>query len=102
MKCLTLVIHESAKQDLIDHLRASADVTGFTLLPGEGHSVRTGLSPFETVKDRVLGYVPRWRVDVILTEAALDRMKQYLKGSGCCASGRGVWWVTDVLDWGKL
>jgi nitrogen regulatory protein P-II 1 len=102
MKCLTLVIHDSAKQDLIDHLSASPDVSGFTLLPGEGHSVRTALSPFETVKDRVLGYVPRWRVDVILSEEALTRMQTYLRGSTCCAAGRGFWWVTEVLDSGRL
>ncbi len=102
MKCLTLIIHQAAKQDLIDLLRASDAVHGFTILNGEGHSKNTGQNPFETSRDRVMGYLPRVRVDVILEAAAVDPMIKALTTCDSCVSGLGVWWVTPVERSGYL
>lgn len=101
MKCLTLIIHQSARQDLVDHLRRSG-VPGFTLSPAEGHSDETSHNPFETTRDRVLGFVPRYRVEVILEEDDLARILTYLRGCDSCVQGRGIWWVTRVEDHGRL
>jgi len=102
MKCLTLVIHESAKQDLIDHLLSRDDISGFTLCAAEGHSRRTSGNPFETTRDVVLGYVPRVRVDVITSDANLPNIRDQICHCDSCVTGRGVWWITEVQDWGTL
>ena len=102
MKCLTLVIHESAKQDLIDYLLDRSDISGFTLSLAEGHSRTTQRNPFETTRDVVLGYVPRARVDVIVDDEVLPAVLGEICHCDSCVTGRGVWWVTDVQDWGTL
>jgi len=71
MKCLTLIVHRSAKQDLVDRLRGAPEIHGFTVQPAEGHSERTGDNPFETTRDLVLGHVPRERVDILLQDDAV-------------------------------
>ena len=102
MMCLTLVIHESAKQDLIDHLLQRDDIDGFTLTPAEGHSRKTRGNPFETTRDVVLGYVPRVRVEILVRDADLPGVREEICVCDSCVSGRGVWWVTAVQDWGTL
>ena len=102
MKCLTLVIHESAKQDLIDHLLGRQDISGFTLTAAEGHSRRTKNNPFETTREVVLGSVPRIRVDVIVGDDELPTLRDEICHCDSCVTGRGVWWVTEVQDWGTL
>ena len=74
MKCLTLIIHRSAKQDLLDHLLQASEISGFTIVGAEGHSERTGANPFDTTRDQVLGYVPRFRIDVLLEDEAVGRL----------------------------
>jgi nitrogen regulatory protein P-II 1 len=102
VKCLTFVIHESAKQDLLDQLLGAPQIPGFTLIRAEGHSTRTGENPFDTARDRVLGYVPRYRVDVILEDEAVQEVLEQLQACDSCVVGRGVWWVTPVDDHGLL
>ncbi len=102
MKCLTLIIHEAAKHDIIERLRDEESVRGFTILSGEGHSRRTQRNPFETNHDRVMGYVPRVRVDVVLEAKAVEPLLGKLKDCDSCVTGLGVWWVTPVEASGYL
>ena len=102
MKCLTLVTHASAKDDLIDFLLHHDKITGFTLTASEGHSRSTGDNPLESSRDRVLGYVPRVRIDVIVDEETLQSVLDQLCDCDSCVTGRGVWWVTPVEKWGGL
>jgi nitrogen regulatory protein P-II 1 len=102
MKCLTFVIHQTAKQDLLDHLLDAQEIPGFTVSAAEGHSERTEQNPFETARDRVLGYVPRYRVEVILEDDAVDTVLERLQDCDSCVVGRGIWWVTPVESHGVL
>lgn len=102
MKLLTLIVHREAQQDLLDLLMSHEHVRGFTTTRGEGHSCRTQHNPFETDRDRVLGYVPRVRVDVLLPEEHLPGVLDLLRGCESCVSGLGIWWVTTVDDSGYL
>ncbi|MDY0000466.1 MAG: DUF3240 family protein [Polyangia bacterium] len=102
MKCLTIIVHRSAKQHLLDQLRVTPEVRGFTTQPAEGHSEHTGDNPFETTRDLVLGYVPRERVDILLDETAVSPVLASLQNCDSCLRGRGIWWVTQVEQWGSL
>ena len=102
MMCLPLVIHETAKQDLIDHLLAREDVSGFTLSAAEGHSRNTGHNPFETTRDLVLGYVPRVRVDILVEDEAYPVLRDEICHCDSCVAGKGIWWGTPVVASGHL
>ena len=102
MKCLTLIVHASAKRDLADRLRNITGVEGFTLVPCEGHSAETWHEPFQSIRDRVVGYVPRVRVDVVLDDARLNNVVEALKTNEKERARIGIWFVTDILETGAL
>lgn len=106
MKCLTLIVAASAKRDLADRLRNITGVEGFTLLPCEGHSTETQHDTFLSVRDRVVGYVPRVRVDIILEDARTDGVIEALKESFLTDDPEhtriGIWFVTDILSSGEM
>ena len=67
MKHLTLIIHTNAQQDLADQLRGmEKQVSGFTFSHVEGHGIQVESDPFLSARDKVVGYTPRVRVDILL------------------------------------
>ncbi len=102
MKCLTLIVAASAKRDLADKLRNIEEVEGFTLLPCEGHSSKTQHDTFLSVRDRVVGYVPRVRLDLILDDVNVNCVIEALKTDGQEHTRIGIWFVTDILSSGEL
>jgi len=102
MKCLTLIVHASAKRDVADRLRNIPAVSGFTLVPCEGHSAETGQDVFQSVRDRVVGYVPRIRVDVILEESQVKAVLEALKKEGQADARIGIWFITEIHETGTL
>lgn len=101
MKNLTLVIHAGAQQALADSLRALEQVQGFTLTPVEGHSGYSGADPFLSARDKVVGYVPRVRVDVLLVDADVNLVLAALL-SQQSFQGQGIYWVSAVEQQGRL
>ncbi len=106
MKCLTLIVAASAKRDLADRLRNIEAVAGFTILSCEGHGSETQHDAFLSVRDRVVGYVPRVRVDIILEDAEVKGVLEALKKSfltdDADCSRIGIWFVTDIQASGEL
>jgi nitrogen regulatory protein P-II 1 len=102
MKCLTLVIHEAAEQDLLDYLLDCEHVSGFTTTRVHGHSRNTQDNPFDTTRDRVLGYVPRLRMDLLVEDELLEKVLSGLRRCEACVTGLGIWWVTAVESSGQL
>jgi nitrogen regulatory protein P-II 1 len=101
MKVMTLIVRESAAQDLLDLLLCDDRISGFTTFPGHGHSCRTRDNPFETDADRVLGYVPRVKVEILLEDDAVEHVLERLQRCESC-SGQGVFWVTPVVESGAF
>jgi nitrogen regulatory protein P-II 1 len=101
MKNLTIVIHAGAQQVLADCLRTLQAVKGFTFTHVEGHSDHSAEDPFLSARDKVVGYVPRVRVDVLLEDEDVGGVLDAL-----CAQhdlrGQGVFWVTAVEREGRL
>ena len=68
----------------------------------EGHGLQDESDPVLSARDRVVGYTPHVRVDIILDDADVDNVLNALRRSGCGVVGRGVYWVTPVNKFDKL
>ncbi len=101
MKSLTIVIHASAQQALADSLRAFETVQGFTFIHVEGHSNQSENDPFLSAHDKVVGYVPRVRVDLLLADLDLATVLTTLLAEESF-KGQGVYWVSPVEQMGRL
>lgn len=101
MKKLTIVIHASVQQSLADNLRVLEQVQGFTFVNVEGHSNFSKEDPFLSAQDKVVGYVPRVRVDVLLEDADVDTVLASLFTQNKF-SGLGIYWVIAVEQHGRL
>lgn len=100
MKNLVLVVHANVQQDLADALRALPEVRGFTFTRVEGHSVQTEQNGFLSARDRVVGYVPRMRADILLAEHDVPAVVAAVRAAGI--GGQGVYWVLSVSEHGRL
>ena len=102
MKKLTLIVHADIQQALADTLHALPVVTGFTFMAVEGHGPQEGRDAFLSARDRVVGYVPHVRVDLLLEDGDVDRVLEALQASNCGVAGRSVYWVTSLERQGRL
>ena len=102
MKNLTLIIHTNAQQDLSDRLRSLEQVRGFTFSHVEGHGAHVEHDPFLSARDKVVGYTPRVRVDILLEDADLDAVLNTLCATRNRVDGQGIYWVTAIEKNGRL
>ncbi len=102
MKHLILVIHTSVQQELADHLRTLEYISGFTFCQVEGHGVQIDGDPFLSARDKVVGYTPRARVDILLEDADVNRVLDSIRSTTQGIAGRGIYWVTTVEQNGHL
>ena len=99
MKNLILIIPASAQQDCADRLRAVSTVGEFTCVEVEGHGAPTDRDPVLSPRDRVVGYVPRVRIDVLLEDDAVAGVLNALRGA---VGQQGIYWLTNVDSHGRL
>jgi nitrogen regulatory protein P-II 1 len=102
MKQLTLIVHEDIEQALSDILRGLPQVTGFTFSHVEGHGQQNERDPMLSARDRVVGYVPHVRVDILLKGEDVDAVLEALRQSMSGVAGRARYWVTEVEREGRL
>ena len=102
MKNLIMIIHANAQQDLADRLRSLEQVRGFTFSHVEGHGAHVEHDPFLSARDKVVGYTPRVRVDVLLEDADLDAVFNTLRVTRNGVDGQGIYWVTAIEKSGRL
>jgi len=102
MKHLTLIIHHNVQQDLADQLRSLEQVSGFTFSHVEGHGVQSERDPFLSARDKVVGYIPRVRVDILLEDNVVDSVLDTLRNTAQGIKGHGIYWVTPVEKNGRL
>lgn len=102
MKHLTLIVHTNVQQDLADQLRSMKQISGFTFSHAEGHGVQVEGDPFLSARDKVVGYTPRIRVDVLLQDSDVDTVLDTLHNSTYGIEGKGVYWVSAVEQNGRL
>ena len=102
MKILVLIVHSNNQQDLADLLRGLSQIQGFTFSHVEGHGVQEAHDPFLSARDKVVGYVPRVRVDILLEGSHVDGVLAAIRAISKGDSELGVFWVNDVKDSGRL
>lgn len=102
MKQLTLIIHTNVQQDLADQLRNLDQVPGFTFSDVEGHGVQAESDPFLSERDKVVGYTPRVRVDILLEDRDVDPVLDTLRNTTYRVEGHGIYWITAVEQSGRL
>ncbi|MFZ2161101.1 MAG: DUF3240 family protein [Sideroxyarcus sp.] len=102
MKNLTLFVHADIQRALADVLHSLEQVTGFTFTRVEGHSAQDEYDTALSARDRVIGYTPHVRVDILLQDGDVDEVLQALRASDCGLAGRGSYQVTAVEIQGAL
>ncbi len=102
MKNLTLIVHADIRQALADTLHGLRQLTGFTFTLVEGHGPQDEYDPALTARDRVIGYTPHVRVDILLKDEDVDDVLQALRAADCGLPGRGIYQVTAVEKQGTL
>jgi nitrogen regulatory protein P-II 1 len=101
MKKLTLIVHADVEQPLSDVLRGIDGITGFTFTHVEGHGPQDESDPALSARDRVVGYTPHVRVDIVLDDEDVDVVLGRLRALNGGMAGRGVYWVSAV-EYGRL
>lgn len=102
MKNLVLMVRADSQQCLADVLRELPQVRGFTFSHVEGHSLRAGRDPSISARDRVVGYTPHVRVDLLLEDADVDAVLDALADCPCGLAGRATFWAVPVAEHGRL
>lgn len=95
------MIHAGVQQALADTLRTLEQVQGFTFTHVEGHSDHSEADTFLSARDRVVGYVPRVRLDLLLADADVSAVLAALLAEGSF-TGQGIYWVSPVEQMGRL
>lgn len=98
MKHLVLIAPVSIQQDLADTLRALSAIGSFTFTQVEGHDMLYQ-DLMLTARDRVVGYIPHIRLDVLLSDEAVETV---LEGLGAIGKGQYNYWLNSVERHGKL
>ena len=102
MKNLVMIIHASAQQDLADKLRGLEQVPGFTFSRAEGHGAQADHDLLLSARDKVVGYTPRIRVDILLEDTDVDGVLGAIRSTANGFNDAGVFWVTEVEKSGRL
>ena len=101
MKKLTLIVQANAQKMLADVLRSIPKVQGFNFTHIEGHGAQDEHDSTLSARDRVVGYTPQVRVDIVLDDGDVATVLAALRDSGSVA-GRGVYWVAALEEFGRV
>ena len=99
---LTLIIDTNVQQDLANQLRTIEQVSGFTFSNVEGHGIQVESDSFLSARDKVVGYTPHVRVDILLEDGDVDLVLDTLRSTTRGVEGQGIYWVTAVEQNGRL
>lgn len=101
MKKFSMVVHESLQQTLADYLR-SQKLETFMFCHIEEHSSQVEKDSFLSARDKVVGYVPQVRLDIILSEDEIKLLLENIRKANCAFKGKGIYWITDIDEFGTL
>ncbi len=101
MKKFSMVVHSSLQQELADLLR-SLQLDSFMFSHIEEHSAQGENDVLLSARDRVVGYVPKVRVDVILDDQRALKLVDEIREAKALFKGKGLYWVSAVEESGEL
>jgi len=61
-----------------------------------GHGVQVESDPFLSARDKVVGYTPRVRVDILIEDDNVAPILDTLRMTTTSLEGNGIFWVTAV------
>jgi len=102
MKLLTLVVHTDVQQKLVKLLRNMEEVAGFTFIHVEGHGEEAENDKYLSARDKVVGFAPRIRTELLLNDNDVDTVLAVLSDREHNITGQGIYWVTSVEKGGHL
>ena len=102
MKNLVMIVHTNAQQGLADLLRGLEQIQGFTFSHAEGHGIRSERDSFLSARDKVVGYIPQARVDVLLEDEHVESVLAAIRTEQGVVIDQGFYWVTPVDMQGHL
>jgi len=102
MKHLILTIPANSKRDAADILHSVDYIEGFTFIDIEGHGTQSENDPFLSPRDKVVGYTPRARVELLLEDKQVTLLLEALRESKLGANKHIIYWVTDIQEFGRL
>lgn len=102
MKNLALIVPADIQQALADTLHSLEQLSGFTFTHVEGHGPQGEADPQLSARDRVIGYTPHLRVDILLKDEDVEKVLQSLHTADCGLAGRGIYKVIAVEEHGTL
>lgn len=102
MKILVLIIHANMQHDLADTLRLMPQVKSFTFIELQGHGAQDEHDAFLSTRDKVVGYTPKIKADILLdvqdVADVLQGIRQVVKHS----RDQGSYWLLPVDEVGHL
>ncbi len=101
MKKFSMVVHSSLQQELADLLR-SMQLDNFMFSHIEEHSAQRENDVLLSARDRVVGYVPKVRVDVILDDERALKLVDEIREARPSFKGKGLFWISAVESSGEL
>ena len=101
MKKLSMVVHTSLQQELADLLR-SLQLNSFMFSHIEEHSSQLEQDAFLSARDKVVGYVPKVRVDVLLENVRAQTLLDEIRNSNISFKSKAMYWITEVEESGEL
>jgi nitrogen regulatory protein P-II 1 len=102
MKNLVIIIHSDVQLALADQLRGLGQVEDFTFAHVEGHFAQAEDDAALSARDKVVGYTPRVRVDILLEDADVLDVLEAIQRNAHGVAGHGMFWVADVSQHGAL
>ncbi len=102
MKHLVLIIHDDLKLDTADLLHNIEGIQGFTFSNVEGHGLQSEQDTFLSDRDKVVGYTPRVRVDILLEDKDVAPVLTALRKSNIGLNKQGIYWITTVEEFNQL
>lgn len=102
MKNLVLIIHSNVQLALADQLRGLRQVEDFSFAHVEGHFAQSEDDLLLSARDKVVGYTPRIRADILLEDADVSDVLSAIRNNAQGVVGHGMYWVTDVSQHGAL
>ncbi len=102
MKLLSIVVHEAARDHLAEILAEDNCVRQWNIILTHGHYSSMQGSPFETMRDKISGDVPRVQFDILLDEENIPELIDKIRLCDTCNKTRGTYWITNVESHGDL
>lgn len=102
MQRLTMIVHAALQQELADCLRSIEELKAFIFTHVEEHSSQLENDDLLSARDKVVGYVPQVKVDILVSQGTAQEVLEKIRKTHCSFHGKGLYWISNVEDAGSI